>query len=494
MAIFNVVLAIYIAFSAASAIANPERFEHSETLAIEGTGEETFYQIDHQLDCGGRASPTLPGLVGTVHLGGGKAIWFDLFQGKSRTLVSLGRPRQATTLTVDIWNRRGQDCRVAQFTTQIVKVDVSQANLEQNIHATALLHSPYIVIRKDQSMNRNTDVPLELVYHVERDAAKKTITIRYTTFFSDENSKTAASDSEGQMSRYGRTSDIEWTYEVIFDQVSGKKLDARYQGGFTDKVRGWNPLNWQLSGDHSSHSFNGEYADGTDHPVLYNIADNNVFSDRAGGESLTNARVTYRLGLAEQSNVPSPLARERFQQSPAGQYMYLVCDKECELENKAAGTAEDYLYIAVRGKLSPSGTLFNARNGAFKIKTYLFDVWVNAQDDGVVHDRKFQLDRTIESNRSCDRMGEDMHGQESTPAIRIGKADLDAVASGKKMIYLRFTDARFAGTTEKFAVDELSVFRMVWNPEMGSYEKQPWKIAGGTLDGFRSGLVVSPAR
>jgi hypothetical protein len=85
-------------------------------------------------------------------------------------------------------------------------------------------------------------------------------TIRYSVIFTNEDGGTQTS---ALMARWGRTTDIEWIYEVQID-AQGKVQIGTFQGV-----------------EHKTQNFKGKEENG--HPALYVVSDNNNVSDR--GES-----------------------------------------------------------------------------------------------------------------------------------------------------------------------------------------------------------------
>ena len=103
--------------------------------------------------------------------------------------------------------------------------------------------------------SNHTDTPL-LIYHEvfkEDDSSKL---IEYTMIFSNEDGGT---NSFNLMSRWGRTTDIEWIYRVKLDSF-GNILEDFYQGS-----------------GHTTNPFLGQRIN--DHPILKTVTFNNLFSD-----------------------------------------------------------------------------------------------------------------------------------------------------------------------------------------------------------------------
>lgn len=103
--------------------------------------------------------------------------------------------------------------------------------------------------------NRFTDTPLVLFYSVEGNEEKTVI--EYQMMFSHEDEGTPA---PLLMSKWGRTTDIEWMYRVELD-AEGNVLEAVFQGAH-----------------HITTAFNGNYDLGG-HPVLQSATTNGNFKD-----------------------------------------------------------------------------------------------------------------------------------------------------------------------------------------------------------------------
>lgn len=120
----------------------------------------------------------------------------------------------------------------------------------------ALARSPVLYARAN-TIDRFTDLPLMMYYEIENDATGDKL-IRYTTVFTHEDGGTPA---VALMSRWGRMTDIEWTYEL---RVRGGRVVAETFQGV----------------EHETKSFQGERIWGQ-HPLLATASDNNNFSDLA---------------------------------------------------------------------------------------------------------------------------------------------------------------------------------------------------------------------
>ena len=122
----------------------------------------------------------------------------------------------------------------------------------------ALSLAPVIYARPN-TIGRFSDIPLLMWYETERGGSLTTI--RYSVIFTNEDGGTQTS---ALMARWGRTTDIEWIYEVQID-ARGAVQSATYQGV-----------------EHKTQRFAGKEENG--HPVLYVVSDNNNVADRGESE------------------------------------------------------------------------------------------------------------------------------------------------------------------------------------------------------------------
>jgi hypothetical protein len=119
----------------------------------------------------------------------------------------------------------------------------------------AIAHSP-VLYQRPNSIDRFTDVPLLMYYEISHPNTDEVL-VRYTTIFTNEDGGTP---SAALMARWGRASDIEWTYEV--------------------RIRGGQIIKEQFQGvSHETREFKGARFNGA-HPLLAVASDNNNFSDQ----------------------------------------------------------------------------------------------------------------------------------------------------------------------------------------------------------------------
>jgi hypothetical protein len=247
---------------------------YSQSIAIEPSdfsAQDAALTIRYKIECLSDRYQMVPGELSYE----GRKIRFDLFSSRTETSVLISKPVTSSTATLSLVS--GTDCSAKILSAQIeplaIQARSSDAELTQfaQLAQLAMMHAPILNIRPDQVENRLTDLPLVMAYSVMPSTVEGNKKIRYTLFFTDEDSKTDAAGTDFQMARYGRRTDIEWIYEVELDQ-NNNAVQRLIQGAF---------LKSGIFGGagHSTVSFHGDLVDGQ-HPVLYNIADHNVFSDK----------------------------------------------------------------------------------------------------------------------------------------------------------------------------------------------------------------------
>ncbi len=180
---------------------------------------------------------------------------------------------------------------------------------------TALEHAPLLYARPN-TIGRFNDTPLLAWYEASR--AGSTLTIRYSFVFSNEDGGT---ETEALMARWGRTTDIEWAYEVKLNR--GRILEEHYQGL-----------------DHKTLPFGGQKA--AAHPLLLIASDNNNFADQ--GQS----RMRFALW-------PEPMnlnGHSREEIMDRHRWSYRVMSEELEREGKTSEGGEhgirdprQYIYV-----------------------------------------------------------------------------------------------------------------------------------------------------
>lgn len=118
----------------------------------------------------------------------------------------------------------------------------------------AAINAPMIGLRPD-TIDKFSDIPLLTYYEIFYET-DKTLIVRYTTVFTNEDGGTA---SRALLARWGRLTDIEWIYEIRVDPA-GKILSENYQAA-----------------NHVTKDFKGKRFGS--HPVLFDATVNNNFAD-----------------------------------------------------------------------------------------------------------------------------------------------------------------------------------------------------------------------
>lgn len=153
------------------------------------------------------------------------------------------------------FNRKRSATRASTIRIRNVKLSFIEPG---NTDYQALSFAPLLYARPN-TIGRFSDIPLLMWYETERDGPLTKI--RYSVIFTNEDGGT---ETCALMARWGRTTDIEWIYEVKLD-AHNKVVSAIFQG-----VR------------HETREFHGKEQNG--HPALIVASDNNNVSDRGESE------------------------------------------------------------------------------------------------------------------------------------------------------------------------------------------------------------------
>jgi hypothetical protein len=170
--------------------------------------------------------------------------------------------------------------------------------------ALLVSHAPALWARAD-TVGRANDLPL-VMYVEARPETTGATTLTYSMIFSNEDAGTA---TRALMARWGRTTDIEWAYEVRLDHAS--VAGETFQG----------PA-------HDSRPFDGARIGA--HPILLVATMNNVFSDQGAGVALI--RPVPRLVDLTRATRESVMDLEP--------WTYLVMAHELSAEHKVAPPAD----------------------------------------------------------------------------------------------------------------------------------------------------------
>jgi hypothetical protein len=164
-------------------------------------------------------------------------------------------------------------------------------------------HAPFIYYRR-WSVDRSTDVPM-VAYH-QRSHSSDGTRIRYTVIFTHEDGGTLA---PMLMSRWGRTTDIELIYDVVFD-ANGKIVRERFQGP-----------------GHATPPFKGRKLGA--HPLLRVCTSNNMVTDEF--------RDGPRVALAPVDELSPGFAREAMMDANPWTYRAMAAEMRREGRTESPG-------------------------------------------------------------------------------------------------------------------------------------------------------------
>ena len=184
------------------------------------------------------------------------------------------------------------------------------------------------LVSEDESVH--TDVPL-LMWH-EVDTVESDKWIEYSMIWSNEDGGT---NSVSLMSRWGRTTDIEWIYKVKIDP-GGNVLEEYFQGP-----------------GHSTSYFQGNRIN--DHPVLKTVTINNMVSDE--GES------DYKFFLSPEKSKQEIHSREILMDDDPWTYEIMALEMIAEGKyespadpiSPAVSDARNYLYLEFNTQMAGNG-------------------------------------------------------------------------------------------------------------------------------------------
>ena len=184
------------------------------------------------------------------------------------------------------------------------------------------------LVSEDESVH--TDVPL-LMWH-EVDTVESDKWIEYSMIWSNEDGGT---NSISLMSRWGRTTDIEWIYKVKVDP-GGNVLEEYFQGP-----------------GHSTSYFQGNRIN--DHPVLKTVTINNMVSDE--GES------DYKFFLSPEKSKQEIHSREILMDDDPWTYEIMALEMIAEGKyespadpiSPAVSDARNYLYLEFNTQMAGNG-------------------------------------------------------------------------------------------------------------------------------------------
>ena len=214
-----------------------------------------------------------------------------------------------------------------------------------DIDTDILKYSPILYGRDIYGWNESnrTDIPLLMWHDVTYNNSFKTIT--YSFIFSNEDSRIGHGLTDMMVS-WGRTTDIEWAYQVKLDN-NGNILEEFFQGA-----------------SHITTPFNGEKYDM--HPILKNATPNCNFSDTGTSD--------YKFFLSPEHTINASDTRETLMDQ--NEWTYKIMAEELINENKYEiptdplstdiSNAKNYIYFDIT-------TDHNGSNGELHIGIKLFN-------------------------------------------------------------------------------------------------------------------------
>lgn len=249
------------------------------------------------------------------------------------------------TLRVD-FNRKRSSSKATAIAIRDATISfVDRGNSEYR----ALSLAP-IVYARPNTIGRFSDIPLLMWYETER--IGPFTTIRYSVIFTNEDGGTQTS---ALMARWGRTTDIEWVYEVRID-AQGKIQFSTFQGV-----------------EHKTQKFEGKQENG--HPALYVVSDNNNVSDHGESEMRFASRpIPFDLSHSSREEI--------MDRHP---WIYQLMAAELQREGKIAETSRGgnqmadprhYLYLDAASELSGTALSFAIKLKA-NPKWYESDLGIN---------------------------------------------------------------------------------------------------------------------
>ncbi len=295
-----------------------------------GANRTHVLDVDYSVQCTGWKSG-VTAVVTPQDRRNGREVWLTLSEGKSRVSAWI---EAGTEEAPEVLIRPEVGC-----SARILGRRFRQPSPVGTDSALVLAHAPVLVARPDQLSRPDNDTPL-ITAHQWIPLSDGGRILRYTVYFSDEDSMLSTQDELAHLENYGRYADIEWAYEVEFDHA-GKVRDRRFQSGLYSGA------------GHQRSRFRGEFVAGTDHPVLYNVADHNVFSDLP---ALTGRAGWAYQGVSEDEIKPGT-SRERVLFNHP--WIFWASDLELGREGKLARLSSQFQYQEIpdgKGgvKLSPS--------------------------------------------------------------------------------------------------------------------------------------------
>lgn len=242
-------------------------------------------------------------------------------------------------------NRKRSAKQLGEIKISKLEIKINPAKSAED--QLALANTPFLYARPD-TVDKFSDIPLLTYYEVfqlDNNSSK----IRYTTIFTNEDGGT---QTAALMARWGRTTDIEWVYEI--ETKNGEIISEKIQGA-----------------NHVTKTFGGQRVFGS-HPLLYDVTVNNNFAD-FGCSALRTAQLPIKADLSKKS-------RETVMDENPWTYRLMAQEavregriKPDQLGENKIADVRDYLFaevynepsdtsISVEAK-STNGTIYLSDNG-----------------------------------------------------------------------------------------------------------------------------------
>lgn len=360
---------------------------------------ESILKFDYRAECDPADQNSFPGIVAEIKVGQRRIRAYLLRYLREQSVMLGANSGEMAGMEIKYLPNPG--CKLASVKTHV------QAAATDSL---ALKHAPYLVLRPDQDSRPDRDIPFHLAYS-KLPRPSGGFELRYTIYFSNETDNSVFSTTKSKsMALWGRRTDIEWIYAVEFN-AKGKIVSRAYQGGVIMGI------------GHSTKPFHGKFLEGTDHPVLYNIARHNVFSDEPDtGQDLKMAAAHLTPG----EEIAEPEAREDWMWN--NPWSFDLSDRELRRTGELSYPSEDYLYVRLTGNIG-SGKL--AISGA-----------------------GMTMERII-----LTRLGEDLWNKSDYTAFRIKEFPAEGRPVGKSV--------EFTASDDSVKIEKFQFLRLVRDVERG---------------------------
>ncbi|NCN26687.1 hypothetical protein GW915_03850 [bacterium] len=435
------ILGILFALSGEASSMRPTSLELSGFADIDGYA---FLNLHSEIDCSASVSTSAPNFI-TAHVVKAPREWIrtHLIDGSHTQVLTIGKVTQGQELSLELriaeWENRL--CKLKSINWELTfETDELKKTKDVDWEQVARQWSPRIVVRNNNYNQMKTDVLLDL-RHIIEEKNDRTI-ISYTAYYSDEDSKTSKQATNSQNGSWGRTLDVEKVLELSFTR-EGELLDSQHQAEL--------------------HFFKDSKITNSKQPLLFNVAQNNIFSNSAKPGFLFEApllgafseqllgrqreasyprRVSYNIASTTGPKFPDSRDRILFEELE-DLWMLKTSDNELMREGKLAQKASALLYVFVKGELL-----------AGKLSIQAKPIGSNLVFSSGGSDSKFN------------RLGHHMWGKESLSAVVISEEISQKLAASQTEINIEVT----ATKPSKFNLEDIQAFVVREDPESGRYK------------------------